>query len=91
MRYEIGAAARSAVIDDKGIHITEKKESRFVPFDKIVAVSVRKPGILAAGHIFFQTASDGNNPLASSNTIPFKRKENYELACRIKEEVEKII
>lgn len=91
MRYEIGTAARCTVIDDKGIHITEKKESRFVPFDKIIAVSVRKPGILVAGHIFFQTASDGNNPLASRNTIPFKGKENYELACRIKEEVEKII
>lgn len=90
MHYEIGKI-RSAVIDDKGVHITEKKLSRFVPFENIIAVSVRKPGVLTAGHIFFQTAADSNNPLTSYNAIPFKGKGNYELACEIKEAVEKVI
>lgn len=91
MRYEIGVDARSAIIDDDGVHITERREVRFVPFNKIVAVSVRKPGVLTAGHIFFQTAADGTNPMASRNAIPFKGKENFELACKIKEEIEKLI
>lgn len=91
MHYEIGPTFCSAVIDNQGIHITDKKESRFVPFEKITAISVRKPGILTAGHIFFQTASDGNNPLTSKNTVPFKGKQNYELACKIKADIEKLI
>lgn len=90
MHYEIGKV-RTAVIDEKGVHITEKGQSRFVPFGKIVSVSVKKPGALAAGHIFFQTASDGTNPLTSRNTIPFKDKDSYALALEIQAEVEKVL
>lgn len=79
MRYEIGAAARSAVIDDKGIHITEKKESRFVPFDKIVAVSVRKPGILAAGHIFFKQLQMGTILLRAVTLFHLREKKTMSL------------
>ena len=91
MRYEIGTKSRSAVIDESGVHITEKRESRFVAMGKIVAVSVKKPGFMNAVHIFLQTAADSSNPLASRNTIPFQGSENYELACKIKEEVERLI
>lgn len=90
MRYEIGKV-RTAIIDDKGVHITEKGQSRFIPFGQIVAVAVKKPGAIAAGHIFFQTASDGTNPLASRNTVPFRDKESYTLALEIQAEVEKVI
>lgn len=90
MHYEIGKV-RAAVIDDSGVHITEKGQSRFVPFGKIVAVSVKKPGALTAGHIFFQTAADGTNPLSSRNTVPFKDKDSYALALKIQAEVEKVI
>ena len=46
MRYEIKGADCSAVIDDKGIHIEVggmMKQSRFIPYGKLVAVSVKKP------------------------------------------------
>lgn len=91
MKYEITGANRSATIDDKGVRIEiggMARETRFIPYSKIVAVSVKKPGAIIAGHIFFQTAADGSNPLKSLNTIPFKGKETYELACKIKESVE---
>lgn len=90
MHYEIGNV-RTAVIDDKGVHITEKGQSRFVPFGQIVSVSVKKPGAIAAGHIFFQTASDGTNPLSSRNTVPFRDKGSYALALEIQAAVEKVI
>lgn len=88
MHYEIGQV-RTAVIDDKGIHITEKGQSRFVPLDRIVSISVKKPGVLTAGYIFFQTASDSPNPLSSRNAVPFKGKDNYALALEIKAQLEK--
>lgn len=91
MRYEIGVAARHAVIDDTGVHIEEKGGSRFLPFSKIVAVSVKKPSGIIAGNIFFQTAADRTNSLNSRNIIPFKGKDQYELACKIQVEVEKMI
>lgn len=91
MRYEIKGADRSAVIDDKGIHIEVggmMKQSRFIPYGKLVAVSVKKPGTIGAGHIFFQTAADVSNPLRSLNTVPFRGKDTYELACQIQAAVE---
>lgn len=91
MHYEIGSKLRHAIVEDEGIRIMEKRETRFVPFSKIVSVSVRKPGLLSGGHIFFQTAADGANPLSSRNAVPFTGKENYELACKIKAEVERLI
>ncbi|MCD8099179.1 MAG: hypothetical protein LUE06_01170 [Oscillospiraceae bacterium] len=91
MKYEIGADVRHAVIDDTGVHITEKNNSRFLPFDKIVAVSVKKPGAITAGNIFFQTAADRTNSLNSRNIIPFRGNEQYRLACEIQAAVEKII
>lgn len=91
MKYEIKGANRSAVIDDKGVRIEVGgmvNESRFIPYVRLVAVSVKKPGAIVAGHIFFQTAADGSNPMTSLNTIPFKGKDTYELACKIKAAVE---
>lgn len=90
MQYEFGDVVKCTV-GDKGVHITwttGRKESRFIPYDKIVSVSVKKPGLMTAGHIFFQTAADGNNPLMSTNTVPFRGKENYRLACEIQKAVE---
>lgn len=95
MRYEIGdKKSVYAVIDDKGVHITWAtgfKESRFIPFDKLVSVSVKKPGLLSAGLLFFQTATDGNNPYYSKNSVPFRGNDNYELACKIQAEVEAVL
>lgn len=91
MKYEIKGANRSAVIDDKGVRIEVGgmlNQSRYIPYGKLVAVSVKKPGAITAGHIFFQTAADGSNPLTSLNTVPFRGKETYELACQIKAAVE---
>lgn len=91
MNYEIKGADRSATIDDRGIRIEVggmAKQSRFIPYSKLVAVSVKKPGAIVAGHIFFQTAADGSNPMTSLNTVPFKGKEAYELACEIQQAVE---
>lgn len=92
MRYEL-KGTNPVVVDDKGVHITDiaYKEEIFIPFSKIVAVSVKKPGALTLGHIFFQTASDSGNPLKSRNKTQFKKKELYDIACEIKAEVEKVI
>lgn len=95
MRYEIGdKKAVYAEIDDKGVRITSNtgyKGSRLIPFDKIVSVSVKQPGAIIAGHIFFQTAGDSTNSRNTLNTVPFKGKENYALAIEIQAEVEKVI
>ncbi len=91
MRYEIGDRKMVyAVIDDRGVHITAnvgRKGTCFIPYEKIISVSTKKPGRIIAGNISFQTAAVVTTTSVTTS-VPFKGEENYELACKIQADVE---
>lgn len=95
MHFEITGVKQLVTVDDKGIKMTSlngnAKWNRFVPFSKLVSVTVGKPSFLKVGYIFFRTVADGNYYLNSLNTALFKGKENYEIALQIQAALEDIL
>lgn len=94
-------------VDDSGIHIHYRvmtgKGDKTIPFSQVVAVQVKKRGVVSNGYIYFQTIgstgtgnkrySRGRDIEKDDNTVIFNglfsSKKNYETALQIRDYITK--
>lgn len=97
MHLELKGRMKNLTVDESGVHIQYSKivakGKKTIPISQIVAVEVKKPGMLN-GYIYFQTiGSTGTRSIATDimaddNSVIFNSKGKYEIALQIKQFIE---
>lgn len=95
--FELKGRLKNLTVDERGIHIQYAKAfmkgEKTIPFSQVVAVQVKKPGLMN-GYIYFQTvgATGTRGTIqdisTDDNSIVFNGKDKYQMALQIKTYVE---
>ena len=96
MEFTLNGIGKDLLVNDRGVFITEKGTSVYIPYRSIEAIVLKEASALSSGYILFRTPGSFIGSHAAKSTemevamdrqgVLFK-KNNYELAVTIRDAI----